>query len=136
MRDLAGKVAVVTGAASGIGLALAQRFGPDGMQVVMSDIEAPALHGRRDDEVVVDRQGRQRRQMRAERIGQRGDVGGVVGASVQQVQRAHLREVLVNLLINAVDAIGSAGGSIRVVSRRTVLPPWGNAQIRRAGCSR
>jgi NAD(P)-dependent dehydrogenase (short-subunit alcohol dehydrogenase family) len=43
VHDLAGKVAVVTGAASGIGLALAQRFGRDGMRVVMSDIEAPAL---------------------------------------------------------------------------------------------
>jgi NAD(P)-dependent dehydrogenase (short-subunit alcohol dehydrogenase family) len=43
MRDLAGKVAVVTGAASGIGLGLAQRFAADGMRVVMSDIEEPAL---------------------------------------------------------------------------------------------
>jgi NAD(P)-dependent dehydrogenase (short-subunit alcohol dehydrogenase family) len=43
MRDLTGKVAVVTGAASGIGLALAQRFGADGMRVVMADIERPAL---------------------------------------------------------------------------------------------
>ena len=43
MRDLAGKVAVVTGAASGIGLALAQRFAADGMRVVMADIERPTL---------------------------------------------------------------------------------------------
>ena len=43
MEHLAGKVAVVTGAASGIGLALAQRFGRDGMKVVMADIELPAL---------------------------------------------------------------------------------------------
>ena len=43
MQELAGKVAVVTGAASGIGLALARRFATDGMRVVMSDIEAPAL---------------------------------------------------------------------------------------------
>jgi NAD(P)-dependent dehydrogenase (short-subunit alcohol dehydrogenase family) len=43
MHDLAGKVAVVTGAASGIGLALASRFGRDGMRVVMADIERPAL---------------------------------------------------------------------------------------------
>ena len=41
--DLTGKVAVVTGAASGIGLGLAQRFAADGMRVVMSDIEEPAL---------------------------------------------------------------------------------------------
>ena len=43
MESLAGKVAVVTGAASGIGLALARRFGADGMRVVMADIEASAL---------------------------------------------------------------------------------------------
>jgi NAD(P)-dependent dehydrogenase (short-subunit alcohol dehydrogenase family) len=43
MRDLAGKVAVVTGAASGIGLALAQRFAAEGMRVVMADIERPTL---------------------------------------------------------------------------------------------
>ena len=43
MQSLAGKVAVVTGAASGIGLGLARRFGQDGMRVVMADIEQPAL---------------------------------------------------------------------------------------------
>jgi NAD(P)-dependent dehydrogenase (short-subunit alcohol dehydrogenase family) len=37
------RVAVVTGAASGIGLALAQRFAAEGMKVVMADVEAPAL---------------------------------------------------------------------------------------------
>jgi NAD(P)-dependent dehydrogenase (short-subunit alcohol dehydrogenase family) len=43
VESLAGKVAVVTGAASGIGLALARRFGHDGMRVVMADIEATTL---------------------------------------------------------------------------------------------
>jgi NAD(P)-dependent dehydrogenase (short-subunit alcohol dehydrogenase family) len=43
MRELAGRVAVVTGAASGIGLALARQFGHDGMRVVMADIERPVL---------------------------------------------------------------------------------------------
>ncbi len=43
MRELAGKVAVVTGAASGIGLAMAKCFAAEGMRIVMSDIEAPAL---------------------------------------------------------------------------------------------
>jgi NAD(P)-dependent dehydrogenase (short-subunit alcohol dehydrogenase family) len=43
MQDLEGKVAVVTGAASGIGRAMAQRFAREGMKVVLSDIEQDAL---------------------------------------------------------------------------------------------
>ena len=38
-----GRVAVVTGAASGIGLGLAERFAAEGMSVVLADVEAPAL---------------------------------------------------------------------------------------------
>jgi NAD(P)-dependent dehydrogenase (short-subunit alcohol dehydrogenase family) len=43
MQDFAGKVAVVTGAASGIGLALAQRFAAAGMKVVLADVEPAPL---------------------------------------------------------------------------------------------
>ena len=39
MRDLRGKVAVVTGAASGIGRAMAERFGREGMRIVLADVE-------------------------------------------------------------------------------------------------
>jgi NAD(P)-dependent dehydrogenase (short-subunit alcohol dehydrogenase family) len=41
--DPAGKVAVVTGGASGIGRAMGERFARDGMHVVLADVEAPAL---------------------------------------------------------------------------------------------
>lgn len=43
MQTFAGKTAVVTGAASGIGLALATRFADARMQVVLADIEDEAL---------------------------------------------------------------------------------------------
>jgi NAD(P)-dependent dehydrogenase (short-subunit alcohol dehydrogenase family) len=43
MKALAGKVAVVTGAASGIGRALADRFAAEGMKVVLADVDEAAL---------------------------------------------------------------------------------------------
>jgi NAD(P)-dependent dehydrogenase (short-subunit alcohol dehydrogenase family) len=43
MKDFQGKVAVVTGAASGIGRALAAKSAQEGMKVVLADVEARAL---------------------------------------------------------------------------------------------
>ena len=43
MKDFSGKVAVITGAASGIGLALTKKCLAEGMQVVMADIQQDAL---------------------------------------------------------------------------------------------
>jgi NAD(P)-dependent dehydrogenase (short-subunit alcohol dehydrogenase family) len=43
VKDLAGRVAVVTGGASGIGRAMAARFATEGMHVVVADIEHEPL---------------------------------------------------------------------------------------------
>ncbi|HEY8526965.1 MAG TPA: SDR family NAD(P)-dependent oxidoreductase [Acidimicrobiales bacterium] len=53
MEELTGRVAVVTGGASGIGRALGERFASEGMRVVLADVEAPAL-----DATVAELQGR------------------------------------------------------------------------------
>ncbi|MCW3067023.1 MAG: short-chain dehydrogenase/reductase [Solirubrobacterales bacterium] len=48
LTDFEGRVAVVTGAAGGIGLGLAERFGAEGMKVVLADIdpELPSVERR------------------------------------------------------------------------------------------
>ncbi len=43
MQELSGKTAAITGAASGIGLAMAHRFGAAGMNLVLGDVEPDAL---------------------------------------------------------------------------------------------
>ena len=45
MKELRDKVAVVTGAGSGIGRALAVRFAAEGMRVAMADVDGDALAG-------------------------------------------------------------------------------------------
>jgi NAD(P)-dependent dehydrogenase (short-subunit alcohol dehydrogenase family) len=45
MKDLEGKVAVVTGAASGLGKAMALAFAAEGMHVALADVDEEALRG-------------------------------------------------------------------------------------------
>ena len=49
MRLEEGQVAVVTGAASGIGLAMARRFAGEGLKVVLADVEEEALRKAADE---------------------------------------------------------------------------------------
>lgn len=43
MNEFKGRVAVITGAASGIGYAMAERFASDGMKLAIADIHRPSL---------------------------------------------------------------------------------------------
>lgn len=75
MEKLSGKVAVVTGAASGIGFALASAFVDQGMRVAIADVEADALKAA------------------AERLGSAGgDVHAVVCDVSEAAQVENLRE--------------------------------------------
>ena len=52
-----------------------------------------------------------------------------VSADPNQIQ-----QVLVNLLVNAADAIGNDGGTIRLLSRPAIVSPFGFLPIRQARC--
>ena len=43
MTDLSGRIALITGGASGIGLAMAKRFAGAGMRIALADVEKDAL---------------------------------------------------------------------------------------------
>ncbi|MEU8684516.1 SDR family NAD(P)-dependent oxidoreductase [Streptomyces sp. NPDC048611] len=49
MELTAGQVAVVTGAASGVGLAMARRFAAEGLRVVLADVEEEPLRAAADE---------------------------------------------------------------------------------------
>jgi two-component system NtrC family sensor kinase len=73
-------------------------------------------------------------QLRLDRVALELDLAGDlprVAADMNQMQ-----QVLLNLLLNAVDAIGAQGGRIRIGSRCLDRGPWGHATIDRATCPR
>ena len=49
IRDFRGKTAVITGAASGIGLALAERAAAEGMRLLLADLEEEPLEAAREN---------------------------------------------------------------------------------------
>jgi len=97
VKELRGRVAVVTGGASGIGRALAERFAAEGMKLVLADVEGPALE-RAEAEL---------RAAGAEVLGLRTDVSKE--AEVQALAAAALRRFgAVHVLCNNA-GVGSGG---------------------------
>ncbi len=105
MHNLSGKVAFITGGASGIGLAMARAFGAEGMAVMLADIEREAL-----DRAVEDLRSRQ---IRAE--------GVVADVGRREALRAAADEAIakfgkVHLVCN--NAGVAAGGVVGAVAER------------------
>ena len=97
MDTLAGKVGVITGAASGIGRALAVRFAAEGMRLVLADIEPGPL-----DDV-------------------RGAIGGGAIARVTDVSQANEVDALRDA---TVEAFGTAHVVVNNAGVSTSAPVW------------
>ncbi len=111
MQNLDGKTAVITGAASGIGRAMANRFATAGMKVVLADVEEPVL-----DEAVAQLQAGG-----ADAIGVVTDVSDL--SSVEALLAAATGAFgNVNILCNNA---GVGGGTLGSASRGALdLPDW------------
>jgi len=98
MRELAGKVAVITGAGSGFGREFARIGASERMKLVLADVQQDAL-----DEAVAEARGNG-----AEAIGVRADVSKA--QDVQQLAaRAQEKFAAVHLLFNNAGVAGGGG---------------------------
>ena len=86
MQDLNGKVAFITGGASGIGLSMAEAFGREGMAVMLADIEEQAL-----ERAVA---GLRERQIRAEGVvadvASRASIQSAAAATIAALGKVHV----------------------------------------------
>jgi len=110
MEDLEGQVAVVTGAASGIGLALAQRLAGEGMRVVLADLPGQRLDAAASEVAV-----------------HAGEAGAGVPAGVLAVPADVCDEAALRAVV---DAAGRAYGGVDLVCLNagvlgpTNIPVW------------
>ena len=110
MEDLEGRVAVVTGAASGIGLALAQRLAGEGMRVVLADLPGQRLDAAASEVAV-----------------HAGEAGAGVPAGVLAVPADVCDEAALRAVV---DAAGRAYGGVDLVCLNagvlgpTNIPVW------------
>lgn len=107
MKAFKDKVAVITGAASGIGRALANRCAREGMRVVLADIEAPAL---------------------AQAEAELSDAGADVLAIVTDVSKAGDVEALAQATLDAYGAVhllcNNAGVGAGSTAWETTIKDW------------
>jgi NAD(P)-dependent dehydrogenase (short-subunit alcohol dehydrogenase family) len=104
MQDFDGRAAVITGGASGIGLALAHRLAGEGMKLVLADIEEPALAAAADE--------------------LRG-AGAEVTTTVCDVADAGAVEALADLTWSTYGGCGFLANNAGVVTRHE---PWGSLE--------